>query len=275
MQLLKLRVRGDAVRMLQELLNEVGYGLPVTGYFGTATDHAVRDFQQRHGLVVDGVVYTKTWTKLLSQSPVDLADMESRFLTEADLQSLAQKLQLEVALIKAVNAVESSGRGFFVDGRPKILFEGHIFWQELEGRGYNPAALQKGFEDVLYPSWTKKYYYGDKREWDRMAKAISVRTDPAVAEAAYCSASYGLFQIMGFHYSSLGYPDVLAFVGDMKESEGRQLHAFGQFMVVHQLVPYLKNHQWAEFAKRYNGAGYAAQKYDVKLKNAYERFAQA
>lgn len=35
MQLLKLRVRGDAVRMLQELLNEVGYGLPVTGYFLT------------------------------------------------------------------------------------------------------------------------------------------------------------------------------------------------------------------------------------------------
>jgi hypothetical protein len=273
MQLLKLNSRNDAVKMLQELLNETGYNIPATGYFGQATDRAVREFQSKNNLVVDGIVYTKTWTTLINECPIDLSAIQRRFLQESDIASLAGELQIETAVIKAVNTVESSGRGFFIDGRPKILFEGHIFWKQLQQRGYDPAAMQAGFGDVLYPEWTRKYYYGDKREWDRLAKAISISPKADVAEAAYASASYGLFQIMGFHFKSLGYNDILEFVTDMKESEGMQLKIFGKFLVVNQLTDYLKNHQWADFAKRYNGAGYAANQYDTKLAKAYEKYA--
>lgn len=272
MQLLKLNARNDAVKMLQELLNEVGYNVTSTGYFGADTDRAVRDFQGKNNLVVDGIVYTKTWTTLINKAPVNLSVMQSKFLKESDITSLADQLQLEPAVIKAVNAVESSGRGFFINGLPKILFEGHIFWRQLQQRGYNPATMQKGFEDVLYPVWTKKFYFGDKREWDRMEKAISISPDSQVAEAAYSSASYGLFQIMGFHFSALGYEDIVGFVADMKESEGKQLDVFGKYLQVNNLTIYLKNHQWAEFAKRYNGSGYLDNRYDTKLADAYARF---
>lgn len=272
MQLLKLRVRNDAVKMLQELLNEAGYDVRATGYFGTETDSAVRDFQKNNDLVVDGVVYTKTWTTLINKAPVDLTDMQRKFLQEKDIDNLAARLDLEPAVIKAVNSVESSGRGFFIDGRPKILFEGHAFWKQLQERGYDPASMQAGFENVLYPSWTKKYYYGDKREWDRLAKAISISTNADIAEAAYASASYGLFQIMGFNYKLSGYDNILGFVADMKEDEGIQLNAFGTFLESNDLTDLLKDHQWASFAKRYNGPGYAANKYDVKLEKAYETF---
>lgn len=274
MQLLKLNARNDAVKMLQELLNEAGYNLQATGYFGTDTDKAVRDFQSKNNLVVDGVVYTKTWTTLVNKVPVDLSDMQRKFLQESDIVDLANQLQLESAVIKAVNAVESSGRGFFIDGRPKILFEGHIFWRQLQQRGYDSASMQVGFEDVLYPVWTKKFYYGDKREWDRLAKAISISPNADVAEAAYSSASYGLFQIMGFHFKALGYDEILEFVTDMKENEGKQLDVFGKFLVVNNLVSYLKNHNWTAFAKGYNGAGYAANNYDIKLQAAYKQYSK-
>lgn len=272
MQLLKLNARNDAVKMLQELLNEVGYNIPATGYFGTMTDRAVRDFQSKNGLVVDGIVYTKTWTALINEAPVNMSDMQNRFLKESDIVSLADKLRIEPAVIKAVNAVESSGRGFFIDGRPKILFEGHIFWKQLQQRGYHPETMITGFENVLYPSWTKRYYYGDKREWDRLEKAISIGPRPDIAEAAYASASYGLFQIMGFNFKLTGYDSILQFVADMKQNEGMQLSIFGRFLEANNLIGYLRNHQWADFASRYNGPGYAANKYDIKLAKNYERF---
>lgn len=39
----------------------------IDGIFGSQTDKAVRDFQGKNGLVVDGVVGVQTWTKLLTQ----------------------------------------------------------------------------------------------------------------------------------------------------------------------------------------------------------------
>jgi len=35
----------------------------------------------------------------------------------------------------------------------------------------------------------------------------------------------------------------------------------------------LRKKDWATFARRYNGPGYAKNSYDTKLKSAYDRFA--
>ena len=58
--------RGEAVKELQRLLNKYGYLLQVDGIWGPQTDSAVRGFQYRAGLVVDGIVGPKTWGKLMS-----------------------------------------------------------------------------------------------------------------------------------------------------------------------------------------------------------------
>ncbi len=270
---LQLKSKGDAVAMLQELLNEFGYGILVNGKFDAATDMVVRDFQKTNGLVSDGIVYTKTWTKLINNSPVNLSQMDSWFLREDDIIRVAKELGVEIAVVKAVNEVESSGRGYLIDGRVKILFEGHIFWQQLEERKIDPARLVKGNENILYKSWTKKFYVGGKGEYARLDQAIKILDNEKVAEAAYASASWGLFQIMGYHYKSLGYDEILQFVGEMKENEGQQLKMFSKFLTVNNLTKYLKNKQWAEFAKRYNGAGYKENKYDEKLEKAYKKYA--
>ena len=269
---LKLKSRGDAVALLQELLNEFNYRLVVDGIFNKATDQAVRDFQSRNKLVSDGEVYTKTWTKLINTAPVDISKMEQKFLKEQDMEDVAAELGLDLAAVKAVNSVESSGRGFTIDGRTKILFEGHVFWKQLQARNIDPEPLVKGNEDVLYPKWTRKFYLGGKGEYERLDKAIALSKSKDVAEAAYASASYGLFQVMGYHYKSLGFDDIIAFVGTMRENEGEHLKVFARFVKVNNLVKYLKNRQWAEFALRYNGTGYKVNKYDEKLAKAYQKY---
>ena len=53
--------------------------------------------------------------------------MISLQLTEEDFQRCATTLDVEVATVKAVQEVETGGRGgFFEIDKPAILFEGHI-----------------------------------------------------------------------------------------------------------------------------------------------------
>ncbi|MFR2690580.1 MAG: peptidoglycan-binding domain-containing protein [Enterocloster bolteae] len=59
---LMLGERGDAVTAVQQLLNKHGYLVSgnVTGYYGEATENAVRNFQSRNGLTSDGLVGVQT-----------------------------------------------------------------------------------------------------------------------------------------------------------------------------------------------------------------------
>lgn len=72
MLLLKQNSKGDAVVLLQELLQEAGYTIAVTGIMNTETVAAVKDFQLKNNLVSDGIVFTKTWTRLLQNSTLSL-----------------------------------------------------------------------------------------------------------------------------------------------------------------------------------------------------------
>lgn len=57
---------GDSVKALQALLNLWReYGLTVDGDFGKRTAAAVRDFQRKRSLSVDGIVGAQTWAALL------------------------------------------------------------------------------------------------------------------------------------------------------------------------------------------------------------------
>ena len=59
---------GDDVRKLQQTLNSLGYNLSVDGQFGPKTQSAVRSYQQKNGLSVDGIVGVNTWNSLLKTS---------------------------------------------------------------------------------------------------------------------------------------------------------------------------------------------------------------
>ncbi|MDY6900792.1 MAG: peptidoglycan-binding domain-containing protein [Cyanobacteriota bacterium] len=58
--------RGNSVRILQRLLIAKRYPISVDGDFGVLTETAVKAFQSRRGLVVDGIVGPRTWRALSS-----------------------------------------------------------------------------------------------------------------------------------------------------------------------------------------------------------------
>jgi hypothetical protein len=58
-------MKGEPVRVLQELLNVYGYILTVDGSFGAKTQNAVECYQEDADLEADGVCGKATWSKLL------------------------------------------------------------------------------------------------------------------------------------------------------------------------------------------------------------------
>ena len=60
--------KGSEVTELQKLLNQNGYTLDEDGIFGTKTQAAVKDYQQKNSLDVDGIVGNNTWGALTKAS---------------------------------------------------------------------------------------------------------------------------------------------------------------------------------------------------------------
>ncbi|UZO81748.1 N-acetylmuramidase family protein [Aquimarina sp. ERC-38] len=277
MRTIRYRSRGQEVHYLEEILTKLGYTVYVSNYFGKDTNKAVKDFQSKNNLVVDGIVGLKSWSKLI-EAEKKLTAFNDKFLSEQDIQDFAGQSGLELAMVKAVNEVESRGKGFLLYGRPVILFEGHVFWRELEKRGVNPAQyVSQHTADVLYKTWKRTHYRGGAGEYDRLEKASGISDLPVFHDAAYCSSSWGAFQIMGFHYKHLGYASVDHFVSEMYQHEREHLKAFGKFIEKtsfkgKKLINWIKEKNWARFAEGYNGPGYKKNKYDLKLKNAYVKY---
>ncbi len=278
MELLKRGSRGDAVKKLQEALLKKGYQIAVDGIFGKGTTEAVRDLQSKNKLTVDGIAGKDTWKALESKKAEDspkpskpeklspLPKGQAKALTEEDIIEVAQHLGVEIAAIKAVYEVESSGKGFLKDKRPKILFEGHVFWRELKKLKLDPQNYVKGNENILYAKWTREHYKGGADEYPRLEQARQIND-----EAALKSASWGTFQIMGFNYKACGFKNVRTYVDAQHLNEGEHLKAFGNFIKSANLVRHLKSKDWAAFAKGYNGPAYKTNKYDEKMAVAYAK----
>lgn len=128
-------------------------------------------------------------------------------------------------------------------------------------------------EDILFEIYTKKYYVGGTAEYIRLEKAKKLGSDKKIADAANCSASWGLFQIMGFNAVSIGYSSIDEFVDKMNLNEGEHLKAFGRFLEKNNLIGLLRSKNWASFALKYNGPAYKTNKYDEKLMKAYHKYA--
>lgn len=254
---------GADVRALQQRLAALGHRLTADGWFGDSTEAAVRAFQRGAGLVVDGIAGPKT------QARIATGQRNPRLLGQTDIEAAAARLGAEVAAVMAVNEVESLGSGFLPDGRPVILFERHIMHRLLGETEHDADALAVRYPNVVYPK--RGGYMGGGAEHARLATAMGIDPDCALQ-----SASYGQFQIMGFHWQTCGYATPAAFAAAMRESEGRQLAAFVAFIEADPaLHKALKARKWADFARIYNGPAFKENAYDAKLAAAYARHAAA
>lgn len=269
MNTLKFRSKGQEVHLLQQILGKKRYDLKDSKYFGKDTDASIKDFQRKNNLAVEGIAGAKTLARL-NEKENYWGAFNDKLLLEKNLIDFAQKLEL--AAVKAINEVECKGRGFLLDGRPKILFEGHVFWRQLEKRNIIPSGyVSEETKNVMYKKWTRSYS-GGAGEYDRMEKAVTISSDPQFKGAAYYSASWGAFQIMRYHFKSFGYSTIDEFISKMNEHEREHSGDFGRFLDVNHMIRQLQSKNLTSYARSNNGTAYATNKYDIKLKNAYERF---
>lgn len=179
-------------------------------------------------------------------------------LQPADITAAAQTLNVTEAHVRTVRDVEAAGAGF-ANGLPKVLFEGHIF-SRLTGHKFDA-----GHPAISYPKWDRsKYPASQDGRYQQILDAVAL--DP---DAAFAAASYGAFQILGSNFSACGFSSSFEFVLAMCQTEGAQLLAFVNFLKANHLDFYLRNNQWSDFARGYNGSAYKANAYDTKLANAF------
>ena len=172
---------GSVVKELQEALNHHGYTLEVDGVFGAKTKEAVRAYQKKKGLKLDGIVGDETWGSLLDAAAAEeaVAQLTPTVSTNtaATLERLEQGFQpsadtaaaLEYA--KSLDALAPEEYDSAFDEQLAQLYEQMNSREEFS---YDPAA------DAAFQSYLKRY--------TREGKAAMADT---MAQGAHLTGGYG------------------------------------------------------------------------------------
>ena len=187
---------------------------------------------------------------------------KAKRVDDIDLPMIGREIGVGEDEIHAILDVEAAGAGFDKQGRPKMLFEPHVFWRELGPGAKRDRAATEG---LAYPRWKPGAY--PKDSYPRLQKAMAIDE-----EAALRSASWGLGQVMGFNAQAAGYPFAKAMVVAFMDDEEAHLRAMIRFIVTNKLDDELRRHDWAGFARGYNGPGFAKNGYDKKLAASFARW---
>ena len=144
-----------------------------------------------------------------------------------------------------------------------MLFEPHVFYRCLTPER-RALAVANG---LAYASWKPGQY--PKDSYPRLARALEI-DETAVLKAC----SWGLGQILGENHRAAGFATPQAMVAAFCESEAAQLEGMVAFITARGLDGHLRNHNWAAFARGYNGPAYAKHGYDTKLANALAKWSR-
>ncbi|WP_299937952.1 N-acetylmuramidase domain-containing protein [uncultured Nitratireductor sp.] len=185
-----------------------------------------------------------------------------------EIRDAALAAGLEPALLLAVAQVESGGQvSAMVRGRaePPIRFEGHYFDRRLSG-AKQAAARAAGLASPEAGAVANPR--SQAARWALLKEAARIDR-----KAAYESVSWGVGQVMGAHWSWLGFADVEALVAEAREGLAGQMRLMLRYIEKAGLKEPLAAHDWARFARGYNGPGYRRNRYDRKLAQAYRAYA--
>lgn len=156
---------------------------------------------------------------------------------------------IDPVVLQAIIAVETGDKGFdSTTGKIMIAFEPHYFRKR---EPYSPTG-----------KWSINGVERQKQEWEAFNNAFRISPISAME-----STSIGLPQIMGAHWSRLGYRSVGDMWDDFKTGEKAQLKALIVFIESdRRLYKAVKEKDWHMVAYIYNGSGYAAQAHRLGIK---------
>lgn len=185
----------------------------------------------------------------------------------AAITAIARTMDVEPAALLAVTEVESGGRlTVKIDGReePLIRFEGHYF-HRLLAEEKRAEARKKGLASPR--AGAVKNPASQVARWRLLDEAMAI--DRA---AALQSVSWGIGQVMGSHWKMLGYASVEDLVAEARSGVAGQVRLMLRFIKANGLTGLLNTHDWAAFARAYNGPGYRVNRYDSRIAAAYARY---
>lgn len=184
-------------------------------------------------------------------------------LKDEDLPKIGSRIGVGEDEIHAVLDVETRGGGFDKYNRPKMLFEPHIFHRLLRNTGNDTLLRTAEAHGLAYRKWGEKKY--PKDSYPVLEKAMHLDK-----ELALKSASWGLGQIMGFNHALVGYGSAEMMVAQFVDAgEPAQLEAMVAFIISAELDDEIREHDWAGFARGYNGSGYKKHGYHKKLEQRF------
>jgi hypothetical protein len=167
----------------------------------------------------------------------------------------ANLLEVEPEILQTVARVESLG------DPTAYLFEPHVF-SRITNHRYDITRPQ-----ISYPIWDRKKYPKTQKLRDEQFR-LAVATEPF---KAFEAASWGIFQIMGYHYKLLGFGSALSMSTTLKQNVEANVLCFGAIVKDMNLQQALRDKNWAAFAKKYNGPSYKLNHYDTKMAAEYDR----
>jgi len=184
--------------------------------------------------------------------------------TKDAIARAAEANGLPVDQMLAVAWVESRGKAYTkINGEdlPLILPEPHIFYRNL------PVALraQAVSAGLASKKWNRKLYRGtQKGRYEQLFEMRAIHND-----AGICAPSYGIGQVLGQNWKSLGFDSPTAFFARVMSGVEGQADVMARFIVVNKLKDELERCDWKGFARAYNGPSYAENAYDKKMADAY------
>ena len=181
---------------------------------------------------------------------------DSRTLTNFQIYQMATNAGFDYKALKAIIQVESGQHGFS-EKTGKILIQFEPAWCKREYMHWKT--------DTTHTLWQSNGVGDQTQEWAAFNDAFAI--DP---DAAMKSTSIGMMQVMGFHYSELGFKTVGAMWDYAKINEANQVALAIKFI---QSVPPLNNalkaKDWDKVAYYYNGANYKEFHYADRLAASY------
>ena len=135
--------------------------------------------------------------------------------------------------------------------RPLVLFEPHVFYRLLKGDKRDDAVAA----GLAYPrQGAKPYPKSQAARWAQIDAASKIDF-----EAGLGSASYGVGQVMGYHWSALGYNNVDHLVAAARSGVEGQIDLMMRYVKHFELIDELREGRWLALARAYNGKKYAAK----------------
>ena len=172
--------------------------------------------------------------------------------------AMARDYNVPLAHLKAVLDVEAAGSGFSAGNLLKILFEPHVLYRNVPAGNARRRLERVG---LAYPKWgTRRYPRTMAARHDQLATAHGV-----VGDTSYVAISSGIGQVLHENAVDLGYGTAAAMTTEMLKGEVAQLDAVMRFIRKNNILGALRTGKWSTFARRYNGPGYAKNRYHTKL----------